>query len=266
LIGQDPGLTREVVKLTKEGCNIPIMVKLPGSVTPSTLNEVATAGEKAGADAIYVTNTILGLLGIDIETGIPTPFLENTQGNPETIFSGISAPAIVPIALRCGAQICACVGIPVSGIGEVTDWKSAMEFVMVGARTLQCATAPLLFGYNIVWDILSKLQVFMKRQEYASIEDFRGVSLKYLGNFSNLKQEPQLKASLEPEKCTVYSRCITACDAGGSSAIKIDNKGYANVKTHLKAIKVLEEQCCGCARTSFKFNSNTQLSAHNIEY
>ena len=246
LIGQDPGLTREVVKLTKEGCNIPVMVKLPGGITPSTLTEVATAAEKAGADAISVTNTILGLLGIDIETGIPIPALENKQGKPETIFSGISGPAIGPIALRCVAQICACVKVPVSGIGGVTDWKSAVEFIMVGAKTVQCATAPILFGYEIVQNIISKLQSFMKRKGYASVEDFRGISLKHLSYFSNLKQEPQLKARVNAARCTACAKCITACDTGGNSAIKIDSKGQTNKKKQFKAIRIFEEQCCGC--------------------
>lgn len=246
LIGQDPEMTRNVVKLTKEGCNIPVMVKLPGGITPSTLTEVATTVEKAGADAISVTNAILGLLGIDIETGIPIPSLENKQGKPETIFSGISGPAMIPIALRCVAQISACVNVPVSGIGGVTDWKSAIEFIMAGARTVQCATAPLLCGYEIVRDMISELKSFMKRKGYASIEDLSGISLKHLGYFNNLKQEPQIKASVDAARCTACTKCISACDTGGNSAIKIDNTGRANKKTQVKAIRIFREQCRGC--------------------
>jgi dihydropyrimidine dehydrogenase (NAD+) subunit PreA len=246
LIGQDPQLTRQIVKLTKEGCNIPIIVKLPGGITPSTLSEVATAAESAGADAISVTNTILGLLGIDVETGIPIASLENKQGRPEAIFSGISGPAVGPIALRCVAQISTCVKVPVSGIGGVTNWKSAVEFLMAGAKTVQCATAPLLFGYEIVRNMIAGLQSFMKRKGYASIEDFRGISLKYLGYFRNLEREPRLKAIVDGAKCIACAKCIVACGTGGNSAIKMESMGHAKRRTQVKTVKIMREKCYGC--------------------
>ncbi len=246
LIGQDPQLTRQVVKLTKEGCDIPVIVKLPGGITPSTLSEVATAAESSGADAISVTNTVLGLLGIDVETGIPIASLENKQGRPEAIFSGISGPAVGPIALRCVAQISACVKLPVSGIGGVTNWKSAVEFLMAGAKTVQCATAPLLFGYGIVRNMIAGLQSFMKRKGYASIEDFRGMSLKYLGYFKNLKLEPRLKASVDGTKCIACAKCTIACGTGGNSAIKIESTDSTNRRTQVKTIKIMREKCYGC--------------------
>jgi dihydropyrimidine dehydrogenase (NAD+) subunit PreA len=235
-VGQDPLKLREAVKATKEGCSLPVMVKLSPNITPVVLTEIAKTAEAAGADAISATNTLLGIIGINIETGIPISSLENKEGRLQSVFSGISGPAIKPVSLRCVAQIAQSVKIPISGIGGITDWKSAVEFIMVGAKTVQLATAPMVFGYGIIKKLVIGLQEFMEKKGYKSLDDFCGVSLRYFGPFDNLKYEQPIKAVVNEEKCTGCSRCVASCDAGGNNAIRME-EGVA---------KVDPQVCWGC--------------------
>ena len=154
-VGQDPKRLREAIRAVKDGCSLPVMVKLSPNVTPSILTELAKTAEVSGADAISATNTVLGIVGVDIETGIPIPSVEDKGGRLQGIFSGISGPAIKPISLRCVAQIAQAVKIPISGIGGISDWRSAVEFIMVGAKTVQLATAVMVFGYGIIRELIS---------------------------------------------------------------------------------------------------------------
>lgn len=235
LIGEDPQATAEVVRIVKEACSVPVMAKLPSSVTPSVFTDVAMAAVKAGADALSATNTVLGIIGIDVETGIPLAAVENKQGNPQSILGGISGPALRPIALRCVAQLATSVKVPISGVGGIVDWKSAVEFVMLGAKTVQCGTGPMVYGYGIIKKMIKGLQDFMERRGYKAIEDFRGKSLRFFGPFDNLKLEQPVKAVIDEGKCINCGFCAVACNAGGAGAIKIEG-----------AITIDKKLCKGC--------------------
>lgn len=242
-VGQDPEKMREAVKATKKGCSIPVIAKLSPNITPTTLTEVARAAESAGADAISATNTALGVVGINVETGVPIPCLENKQGKPQSVFSGISGPAIKPVALRCVAQIAQAVKIPISGIGGITDWSSAVEFMMVGARTVQVGTAAMVFGHGVIRKLTSGLEQFMTRKGYKSLDDFRGISLQYFGLFDNLKYEQPIRARVDFEKCTSCGKCVASCSGGASNAIAmLQVAGYEQPKA-----QVDPKVCWGCA-------------------
>lgn len=245
-VGQDPELTQSIVAETRKACRIPVTVKLPGGIAPSNLTDVAKAVEKAGADAISVTNTILGLLGIDIESGIPIPFLMDKRGQPKALFSGISGPAIRPISLRCVAQIAACTKVQVAGVGGITDWRSATEFLMAGATCVQCATGPLIYGYDIVKAMTKGLQVFMERKGFESIDDFRGSSLKYFSTFEALDLDPAVKAIIDDKRCNICGRCIVACNTGGNYAIIACEPRILNAKAQAKSMYIRSEKCVGC--------------------
>ena len=127
--GNDPKLTGEVVSAAKKAARFPVIVKLSPNVTDITVT--ARAAEAAGADALSLVNTFVGM-AIDIETR--TPRLANLTG-------GLSGPAIKPVALRMVYQAARAVKVPIIGIGGITTPEDALEFLIAGACAVQVGTA-----------------------------------------------------------------------------------------------------------------------------
>ncbi len=127
--GNDPKLTEEVVAASKKAARFPLFVKLSPNVTDITL--LGRAAEAAGADALTLVNTFVGM-AIDIETR--TPRISNVTG-------GLSGPAIKPVALRMVYQVARAVRIPVIGIGGISSPEDALEFLIAGAQAVQVGTA-----------------------------------------------------------------------------------------------------------------------------
>jgi dihydroorotate dehydrogenase (NAD+) catalytic subunit len=127
--GNDPKLTEEVVAAAKQAARFPVIVKLSPNVTDITVT--ARAAEAAGADALSLVNTFVGL-AIDVESR--TPRLWNVTG-------GLSGPAIKPVALRMVYQTYRAVKIPIIGIGGIASAEDALEYVIAGAQAVQVGTA-----------------------------------------------------------------------------------------------------------------------------
>jgi dihydroorotate dehydrogenase (NAD+) catalytic subunit len=127
--GNDPKLTEEVVGASRKAARFPVIAKLSPNVTDIT--EIARAAEAAGADALSLVNTFVGM-AIDIETR--TPRISNVTG-------GLSGPAIKPVALRMVYQAARAVKIPIIGIGGIATPQDALEFLIAGAQAVQVGTA-----------------------------------------------------------------------------------------------------------------------------
>lgn len=131
VFGTDPEVAAEVTRVVKAHTRLPVIVKLSPNVT--NIVTMARAVEAAGADAVSLINTLMGM-AIDVNTR--RPLLGNVTG-------GLSGPAIKPVALRMVWQVSQAVHIPVSGMGGIMTGKDAVEFLMAGASTVQVGTASL---------------------------------------------------------------------------------------------------------------------------
>lgn len=129
VFGTDAGLLQELVSQTKAVATRPLMVKLSPNVT--SIGQMATAAEEAGADAVSLVNTFVSL-AIDVETRRPR--IANVTG-------GLSGPAIKPIAVRMVYEAAKAVKIPVVGMGGIVRAEDAVEFMMAGATAVQVGTA-----------------------------------------------------------------------------------------------------------------------------
>jgi dihydroorotate dehydrogenase (NAD+) catalytic subunit len=127
--GADPDRCFRVVSRTIGACGVPIIAKLTPNVT--SIADVAEAASDAGADAISLINTLLGMA---IDWRRRRPLLGNVVG-------GLSGPAIKPIALRCVYQVAQRVRIPIIGIGGIASIDDVMEFLVAGASAVQIGTA-----------------------------------------------------------------------------------------------------------------------------
>jgi dihydropyrimidine dehydrogenase (NAD+) subunit PreA len=220
-IGRDPQLTAEQTRAVKEAIDLPVSVKL--SPNFAYLDEIARAAEQAGADAISATNSVQALYGIDIESG--KPWLP--------AFGGYSGPAIKPITLRCVAKIARAVTIPISGIGGISSWRDVVEYIMVGATTVQTCTAVMWNGLTIFNEWIEGLKSFMDRKGYDSIEDFRGIALPYLTSVEELATHAPATAAVDGDLCTGCKMCIQVCQ-------------YDAITLSTDKVRVDDAKCDGC--------------------
>ncbi len=127
---KDPRDAHAITARTKAASTrLPLWVKLSPNVTD--IREFARACEEAGADALSVVNTFVGM-AIDVE---------NRRPRLRYVTGGLSGPAIKPVALRMVWETCRTVKIPVIGIGGITSAEDALEFLIAGARAIQVGTA-----------------------------------------------------------------------------------------------------------------------------
>ncbi|MBO8136561.1 MAG: dihydroorotate dehydrogenase [Desulfotomaculum sp.] len=127
--GSDPAMAAEVTKAVKSSTTIPVIIKLSPNVTDIT--KVAEAVAAAGADALSLINTLLGM-AIDITTR--RPVLGNVMG-------GLSGPAVKPVALRAVWQVYKAVELPIIGMGGISTAEDALEFILAGAAAVAVGTA-----------------------------------------------------------------------------------------------------------------------------
>ena len=166
-IGQNPELTKNVVKAVKDAVDVPILAKLTPNVTD--ISEIAVAAEEAGADGLTLINSLGPGMKIDIVTG--NPILANK-------FGGMSGPAIKPIAVRCVYDAFAATDIPIVGVGGIRNYADVIEFLYAGASAVQIGTSIMYEGPEIFGRITSDLEEFIEESEFDSINDMVGFAHK----------------------------------------------------------------------------------------
>ena len=145
----------------REATGKPLWVKLSPNVTD--IGSVARAAEGAGADAVTLINTIIGM-AVDCRTR--RPGLSNVTG-------GLSGPAVKPVALRMVWEACKAVRIPVVGIGGIQSAEDALEFLLVGAAAVQVGTANFR-NPNACVEIVDGIRAFLVRERLARLDEYRG--------------------------------------------------------------------------------------------
>ena len=125
---------------------------------------MAKSAEKAGADAVSLINTLLGM-AVDVERKRPV------LGN---VYGGLSGPAIKPVALRMVHQVARAVDIPIVGVGGITTWHDAVEFIMCGASLVQVGTA-LFADPAAPTKIIGGLKEYCEGEEIPDLREIRGV-------------------------------------------------------------------------------------------
>ncbi len=159
--GADPKMAAAVTAAVKQSCQVPVIVKLSPNVTDVTL--MAKAVQEAGADAVSLINTLIGM-AIDLRSRRPR--LAN-------IIGGLSGPAIKPVALRMVYQVAQVVTIPIIGIGGITTAEDAMEFMLAGASAVQVGTANFV-NPRASEDVVDGIAAYVREQQLGSVRDLIG--------------------------------------------------------------------------------------------
>jgi len=161
--GTDPKSAQEVIALVRKNTGLPVIAKLSPNVTD--ISEMAKAVERGGADIISLINTLLGM-SIDIRTG--KPLLANIMG-------GLSGPAVRPVAVRMVYQVYQAVHIPVIGMGGITSWQDAVEFMLAGASAVSVGTANFVNPLAPV-EIINGIEAYCSEKGYGAVKEIIGLA------------------------------------------------------------------------------------------
>ena len=200
-VSQDDELAIEVVRAVNHSVSIPIIVK----ETPRLSNIVASVRKvhEAGADAVTLTNRFNGLL-LDIDTA--KPYIHGV--------GGCGGPWVKPFTLHSIHQVATAMEIPISGSNGAINWKDTIEFMMVGATTVQFCTAVMVHGYRVLAEILQGISDFLDEKGYSSIHDIIGAANQHVLPYSEAVRLPKVRYEVDEDKCIKCGACVEACFFG----------------------------------------------------
>ncbi len=180
-MGQNPAMVEEVTSwVVAAAGGKPVWAKMTPNITD--IRVPARAAKAGGADGVAAINTILSTIGINLKTLRPTPTVEG-----HSTFGGYSYRAVKPIALRMVGEIAMDQpGFAISGIGGVCSSTDAIEFLLMGASTVQSCTGPMLQGFEMVHELGEGLGAFLQQHGFATVRDSIGKSLPYFTSHHHL--------------------------------------------------------------------------------
>lgn len=231
-VGQVPEYAEMITGWVKEKARTPVLVKLTPNITD--IRTVARAAKRGGADGLSAINTINSITSIDLDTFVPQP---NVDGY--STHGGYCGPAVRPIALNMARQVQSDPEsqLPMSGIGGISSWQDAAEFMLLGCGTVQVCTAAMHYGYRIVEDMIDGLKNWMREKGFRTIEDFRGLSLPRVREWKDLNLNYKIVARIDENLCIGCGLCYIACWDGAHQCIHFDRVSGAQdgpVEIHTK--------------------------------
>lgn len=164
-LGTNPDLVKETAEVVKANTTKPVIMKLSPNVTD--IVEVANAAKAGGADGLTLINCLLGM-AVDIRT--KKPILGNVVG-------GLSGPAIKPVALRMVYQVYKAVDLPIIGLGGITCWQDAVEFLLAGATAVSIGTANFI-DPTVTMKVIDGIEQYLIDNGYNDVHDIIGLAAK----------------------------------------------------------------------------------------
>jgi len=182
-MGEHPDLTEEVTSWVTEVARIPVWAKMTPNIT--SIKEPSLAAVRGGAVGISAINTILSVIGVDLDTLRPLPCVEGY-----TVPGGYSSQAVRPIALRMVSQLARALpeGVSISGIGGIERSHDAIEFLLLGASTVQLCTGVMLHGVRVIDELQEGLARFMTDKGFETVQEIVGKSIPFFSTHMDLVQ------------------------------------------------------------------------------
>ena len=233
-IGQSPELVERFTAATRRGTNLPILAKLTPNVTDMV--PMALAARRGGADGIAAINTINSITGVDIETLVAEP---QVQG--KSMVGGYSGTAVKPIALRYISNLAnepGLDGMHISGMGGVGTWVDGLEFLLLGAGSVQVTTAVMQYGYRIITDLVAGLEEYLRYKGIPTIDKLIGAASASVVDNDDIERDLVLLPKFNLARCNGCGRCYLSCRDGGHQAISFSREdGIPHLDTRA---------CVGC--------------------
>ena len=238
MLGQDAKASAEVAGWIKGAAgSVPIIIKLTPQV--GDIAGIAAAVKGAGADGVCIGNTIPAIMGVDINTFVPSPDVYGSS-----TYSGLSGPAIKPISLRCVAEVAKRAKIPIAASGGAASWQDAFEFILLGSSVVQFCTAVMHRGFGIVGDLVGGLSAHLDARGISTLRDVIGAALPKIVPHDELdssKGTNGWRPEIDEGKCVKCGMCYVSCRDGAHRAIEIDKD---------KLPRIDDVRCVGCGLCS----------------
>ena len=234
-VGQVPEYIEMVTRWCKASTRMPVIVKLTPNITD--IRFPARAAQAGGADAVSLINTVSSITSVNLDNFSPEPSIDGKGSH-----GGYCGPAVKPIALNMVADIARDAEtreLPISGIGGITTWRDAAEFLALGAGNVQVCTAAMTYGFRIVSEMIDGLEDWVDAGGHAGLDDVIGRAVPNVTDWQYLNLNYVTKARIDQEMCISCGRCHIACEDTSHQAITHEVNGRRH-------FEVIEEECVGC--------------------
>jgi dihydropyrimidine dehydrogenase (NAD+) subunit PreA len=206
----------ELIGWVMEVATTPVIIKLTPNV--ADIVEPGIAACEAGAHAVSLINTVQSIIGVDLERLVPLPSVGGASSH-----GGYCGPAVKPIALRMVAELARepRMTLPISGIGGISNWRDAAEFMALGASTVQVCTAVMHHGFRIIDDLVEGLDDYLAGHGMESAGELVGRAVPAFRQWGDLDLNYHVVAHIDPETCIGCQICHVACHDGAHQCIHL---------------------------------------------
>ncbi len=232
-VGQVPEYIEMVARWCKAATRMPVIVKLTPNITD--IRKPARAAKAGGADAVSLINTINSITGVDLDSFAPQPTIDGKGSH-----GGYCGPAVKPIALSMVSEIARdpeTRDLPISGIGGITTWRDAAEFLALGAGNVQVCTAAMTYGFHIVQEMIAGLGHWMDEKGHGAVADVVGRAVPNVTDWQHLNLNYVTKARIDQDLCIKCGRCYAACEDTSHQAIAMQPG---------RVFEVIDAECVAC--------------------
>jgi dihydropyrimidine dehydrogenase (NAD+) subunit PreA len=234
-VGQVPEYIQMAAEWAKRAASVPVIVKLTPNVT--NILPPAKAALDGGADAVSLINTINSIMRVNYDTltMYPTTDGMGTHG-------GYCGEAVKPIALNMVAEIARTretASLPISGIGGISDWQDAVDFLALGASNVQVCTAAMVYGFRIIDDLTDGLSRFLDNKGMRCVSDLIGKAVPSVTDWQYLNLNYVEKAVIDQDLCIQCGRCHVVCEDTSHQSITHTVNG-------IRKFEVIDAECVGC--------------------
>ncbi len=234
-VGQVPEYIKMVTEWCKKYYSKPVIVKLTPNITD--VRYPARAAFEGGADAVSLINTINSIVEVDLDNFAPVPTIDGKGSH-----GGYCGPAVKPIAMSMVSEIARDTetpGLQISGIGGITTWRDAAEFISLGCGNVQVCTAAMTYGFKVVQEMITGLSDWMDEKGIKSIDEFVGRAVPNVTDWKYLNLNYVTKAKINQDLCIECGRCYIACEDTSHQAI-------TNMLDGKRHFEVIDDECVGC--------------------
>lgn len=215
-VGQEPNVLEELVRWVMASTSLPVIAKLTPNVTD--ILDPGLAAQRGGANAVSLINTVQSIIGVDLENLTPMPRVAGASTH-----GGYCGPAVKPIALRMVGQLARDprFGLPISGIGGISSWRDAAEFMALGAGTVQVCTAVMHHGFRIVDDMIEGLSGYLDSRGMKRVDDLVGAAVPNFREWGELDLNYHVIAEIDEDTCIGCQLCHVACHDSAHQCIHL---------------------------------------------
>ncbi len=243
-MGQVPEYTCMVTEWVMDVATKPVIVKLTPNVTD--IVHPARAAIKGRASAISLINTINSIIGVDLDTFEIKPNVGGKGGH-----GGYAGPAVKPVALHLLSAVASDQEvqqsrIPISGMGGIETWQDALEFILLGATSIQVCTAAMHWGFRIVEDMIDGLSNWMDDKGFKSVNELIGKSVPRISTFGDFDLGFQTVAKIDHSKCIQCNLCFIACNEAAHQCIDLTELKLTGEPNERLWPVVRDDDCVGC--------------------